>query len=77
MFKYYGLAGQTVKVKRKSGESPACPWGYAEQKMKVMMETPYFITALVLPHRNPRSSGLSHLYVTTLHKHDIQIGEII
>ena len=77
MFKHYGLTGQTVKVEIKSGKSPAHPWGYAEQDMKIIMETPYFLTALVLPHRNPEGFGLSHLYVTTLHKHDIQIGEII
>ena len=76
-FKHYGLEGQTISVKRKAGESDAYPWGYAEQEMKVEKETPYFLSCTVLPHRNPHKFKTSRPYRTTLHKHDIQAGNII
>lgn len=77
MFSHYGLAGQTVRVKRRNGESDAYPWGYTIQKMRITMETPYFLVAEVLPHRHPLGFGLSFPYLTTLHKHDIQTGDFI
>lgn len=77
MFKHYSLAGQTIKVKTKRGESTERPWGYAEQKMCVDMETPYFLLLTVLPHMNPHGFGLSQPYQTTIHKHDIEVGEFI
>lgn len=77
MFKHYDLEGQTIRVKRKSGESDAYPWGYAEQMLRVDKETPYFLSCTVLPHKNPHGFGMSTPYRTTLHKHDIQIGEFI
>lgn len=77
MFKHYGLTGQTISVKAKHGESAECPWGYDEQKMRVNMETAYFLLLTVLPHRHPMGFGLSRPYRTTIHKHDIQVGDFI
>lgn len=73
----YGLSGQTITVKRKSGESDAYPWGYAEQKAKVIGEYPNYLVIEILPHRHPQGFGLSHPYRCTICKHDIQIGEMI
>lgn len=62
MTKNYGLTGQTVTVKRKSGESA---------------EYPSFLVGTVLPHRHPEGFKESYPYTTTINKHDIQIGEMI
>lgn len=80
MFRHYGLAGQVIKVKKKhpaSLESKTDPWAYAQQSMRVEMETPYFLSCTVLPHRHPLGLSMSTPYRVTLHKHDIQSGEII
>lgn len=76
-FKHYGLEGQTIRVKRKSGESDAYPWGYAEQSLRVNKETPYFLSCTVLPHKHPHGFGMSTPYSTTISKHEIQTGEMI
>lgn len=77
MYRHYGLTGKTVKVKQKPSNNPAIFWEYGEQQMQVVLETPYFLSAIVLPHMNPQGFGLSHPYVVTLHKHDIKSGNII
>lgn len=78
MYKHYGLAGQTVKVRRKKlGETDAEPWAYGEQNMKIEAEYDCFLVATVLPHRNPEGTGISKPYPATLHKHDIQCGDIL
>ncbi|MDD2979167.1 MAG: hypothetical protein PHN80_04270 [Hespellia sp.] len=77
MTKDYGLTGQTVTVKRKSGESAAYPWGYAEQQIAITAEYPNFLVGTLLPHRHPDGFKESYPYTTTINKHDIQIGEMI
>mgnify|MGYP003539384803 CR=1 FL=1 len=66
--KMYGLSGQTITVKRKSGESDAYPWGYAEQKAKVIGEYPNYLVIEILPScyicrfvlQNSQSSAQKH-----------------
>ncbi len=78
MFKHYNLTGQTVKVKRKTQKATdEEPWAYTEQKMKIVAEYPTFLRAVVLPHMNPKGFDVSHPYMTCLHKHDIECGDII
>ena len=78
MFKHYGLAGQTVKVRKKRlGETKEDPWAYGEQNMKIEAEYPCFLQATVLPHMNPQGFAPSKPYQTCIHKHDIQSGEVL
>ncbi|MCC8066426.1 MAG: hypothetical protein LIO94_04915 [Clostridiales bacterium] len=78
MYKHYGLTGQTVKVRRKKlGETDAEPWAYGEQDMKIEGEYEHFLTATVLPHKNPSGTGISKPYPVTIHKFDIQCGDIL
>lgn len=78
MFKHYGLAGQTVKVRRKRLAETDCePWAYGEQDMRIEAEYDNYLLSTVLPHSNPQGMGLSKPYHATIHKHDIQSGEIL
>ncbi len=78
MFKHYGLTGETVKVRRKRlGETKEEPWAYAEQNMKIEAEYPCFLVATVLPHKNPQGFALSKPYTVSIHKHDIQCGDVL
>lgn len=80
MYKNYGLTGKTVKVRKQklgSLDDKNEPWSYAEQKMRVEQETPYFLTCTVLPHKHPLGFGPSQPYRITVHKHDIESGEVL
>lgn len=75
--KHYGLAGQTVKVKHKNGDTDAYPWNGIAVPVLITAEYPRFLIGTVLPHYAPKGFGLSHPYGVTLDKHDIHIGVII
>ncbi len=77
MYRQYGLTGETVKLKRKAGESDAYPWGYAEQTVKILAEYPLYLIAVILPHRHPRGFGISHPYRVCISKHDLKTGEML
>jgi len=77
-YKDYGLTGKTVKVKKKhSGDSSGEFWAYKEQTVEVIMETDCFLRIVALPHLHPEGLDTSKPYVTTIHKHDILIGEYL
>lgn len=75
--KHYGLAGQTVKVKHKNGDTDAYPWNGIAVPVLITAEYPRFLIGTVLPHYAPKGFGLSHPYGVILDKHDIHIGVII
>lgn len=77
MYKNYGLVGKTIKVKFKKGDSDAYPWQGQSVPVLITGEYPNFLVGTVLPHMAPHGFGLSHPYPITIHKHDIQIGEMI
>lgn len=77
MIKNYGLTGEAVNVKLKSGDSDRYPWQGQTVPVLITGEYPNFLTGVVLPHRAPHGFGLSYPYPITIDKHDIQIGEMI
>ncbi len=78
MYRNYGLTGKTVKVKKKvPGITVEEPWANAEVEMKIEAEYPNFLVAKIPPHQNPKGQGGSEPYRTTIHKNDIQTGEVI
>lgn len=77
MHKHYGLTGETVNLRYKAGETVACPWGYAQQKVRITAEYPHLLVAVMLPHHHPHGLGISHPYTICINKVDILLGEMI
>jgi hypothetical protein len=77
MHKQYGLTGETVNLRHKAGETTACPWGYAEQKVRITEEYPCLLVAVLLPHRHPHGFRDSRPYRICINKVDIMLGEMI
>lgn len=77
MYKHYGLTGETVNLRHKAGETASCPWGYTEQKVRIVSEHLYVLVALILPHFHPHGFGESLPYSICINKADIMLGEMI
>lgn len=77
MYKNYGLTGETVTVRHKSGDTDAYPWHGIAVPVLIQSEYPGYLLGLVLPHYAPCGFGLSKPYRVTLHKFDIEKGIII
>ncbi|MCD8301310.1 MAG: hypothetical protein LUC41_09140 [Clostridiales bacterium] len=79
MYKDYGLADQVIKVKlREPAQSLEHPWGNMEVNMRVVSEQPTYLSVEVLLHTNRQGAfGPSWPYPDTLHKHEIELGNII
>ena len=76
-FPFYGLTGQTIKVRAREDSTHYFTWGSAQIPVLVTGEYPDFMTGTVLPHINPVTGKESHPYPVTIHKHDIITLDII
>ena len=77
MYKNYGLTGQTIKVRHKSGHTDAYPWNGIAVPVLITAEYPNFLVGTVLPHHAPMGMGISQPYTVTLDKHDLKVGNLI
>lgn len=76
-FRTYGLTGQDIKIRSKGESSEYNPWGTNQVPVKITGEYPNFLTATVLPHKNPVTGRMSGSYPITIHKHDIILQEVV